>query len=170
MKYYFVDSMGSFVSIAGDSRLLKNIYLLNINTCNICGCRKVSISLKTGSYRAVARPLDTAHGHPVLVFDREGVLHVPLTVAAKEVTERTSSKTARTYLNSVLPFFTWMETDEWQVRAGNRWECPPEQIRQAVGDFLIQKLRCRVRPHKYGFQVVEVTQESRNTSGSFYRP
>jgi integrase len=32
-----------------------------------------------------------------------------------------------------------------------------------VNDYLIQKLRCRVRPHKYGFQVVEVTGESRNT-------
>jgi integrase len=53
--------------------------------------------------------------------------------------------------------------DEWQVRAGNRWDSPPEQVRQAVDDYLIQKLRCRVRPHKYGFQVVEVTGESRNT-------
>ncbi|HEY3367685.1 MAG TPA: site-specific integrase [Symbiobacteriaceae bacterium] len=88
---------------------------------------------------------------------------MPLTVAAKESAERTSGKTAQTYLSAALPFFTWLEVDEWQVRAGNRWDSPPEQLRQAVDDYLIQKLRCRVRPHKYGFQVVEVTGESRST-------
>jgi hypothetical protein len=51
----------------------------------------------------------------------------------------------------------------WQVRAGNRWDGPPAQVRQAVDDYLIQKLRCRVRPHRYGFEVVEVTGDSRNT-------
>jgi hypothetical protein len=88
---------------------------------------------------------------------------VPLTVAAKEVTERTSGKTVQTNLNAVLPFFTWLEAAEWQVRADNRWDSPPEQVRQAVDDYLIQKLCCRVRPHKYGFQAVEETGESRNT-------
>lgn len=111
----------------------------------------------------MTRPADVCHRHPALVFDRSGGLHVPLTVAAKEAVERTSGKTAQTYLSAVLPFFTWLELDEWQVRAGNRWDGPPEQLRQAVDDYLIQKLRCRVRPHKYGFQVVEVTADSRST-------
>jgi hypothetical protein len=104
-----------------------------------------------GIFRAVARPRNTNHRHSYLVFDRTGSLHVPLTVAAKEASERTSGKTAQTYLGAVLPFFTWLEMDEWQVRAGNRWDSPPEQVRQAVDDYLIQKLQCRVRSHKYGF-------------------
>lgn len=119
--------------------------------------------LVAGAYKAVSRPADISHRHPVLVFDRSGGLHVPLTVAAKEAAERTSRSTAQTYLNAVLPFFTWLELDEWQVRTGNLWDGQPEQVRQAVDDYLIQKLRCRVRPHKYGFQVVEVTGESRST-------
>jgi hypothetical protein len=86
-------------------------------------------------------------------------------VAAKEATERISGKTAL-YLNTVLPFFTWLEMDEWQVRAGKKWDSSPEQVRQAVDDYL-QKLRYRVRPHKYGSKVVEVTGESRNTLQAF---
>jgi hypothetical protein len=41
-----------------------------------------------------------------------GALHVPLNVAAKEVTERIGGKTAQMYLHAVLPFFTWLKTDE----------------------------------------------------------
>jgi hypothetical protein len=50
---------------------------------------------------------------------------MPLTVYAKDVAMATSTKTAKTYLSALLPFFTFQEADEWQVRAANRWDSPP---------------------------------------------
>lgn len=119
--------------------------------------------LRLGTYRAVSRPPDTSHRHPVLVFDRDDRLHLPLTVYAKEAATTTSDKTANTYLSAVLPFFTFLEVDEWQVRAERRWDGPVDQVRQAVHDYLGQCVRCRVRQHAHGFQLVEGTAESRTT-------
>ncbi|MBM7109650.1 tyrosine-type recombinase/integrase [Brevibacillus laterosporus] len=119
--------------------------------------------MNTGVYQAFVRPANTLHQHPVIVLDREGRLHLPLTVFVKEAMTAISNKSVRTYLSALLPFMTWLEVDDWQIRSGNRWDGPPEQVRQAVDDYLIQKLRCKVRQHKYGFQVVEITGESLST-------
>lgn len=64
-----------------------------------------------------ARPL---HGHPVLVFDYRNQLHVSLTVFAKEAKACLADGTDRTYLNAILPFFTFLEADEWQITAGTK--------------------------------------------------
>lgn len=117
----------------------------------------------TGAYKAIASSPDSCHGHSFLVFDREGMLHFPLTVAAKAFVDRTSVNTARTYINAVLPYFTWLETDRWQVRADRQWDDPPESVRQAIDDYLIQRLQCRVRAHQIGFQVVETLGDGRST-------
>ncbi|MBI4321483.1 MAG: hypothetical protein HY675_23570 [Chloroflexi bacterium] len=103
-----------------------------------------------GAYRFMARPKGEKHGHPVLVFDRQERLHVPLTVFAKEAAARVASGTAQTYLHAILAFFTYLEADEWQARAGRRWDGPPGEVRQAVDDYLVQRLRCKVRPHRLG--------------------
>ena len=51
-------------------------------------------------------------GHPVLVFDRRERLHLPLTVFAGEAVKRSSSGTARLYLNVLVPFFDGSRADE----------------------------------------------------------
>jgi hypothetical protein len=64
------------------------------------------------TYRIVRRPPDTRHGYPVIVFDRNNKIHLPLTVFAKEALAATSQGTANTYLNTILPFFSWLEIDQ----------------------------------------------------------
>jgi hypothetical protein len=81
----------------------------------------------------------------VLVFDRMKRLHFPLTVFAAEAVKRSSDSTARVYLNAVIPFLEWLERDESQCGAGRSWDDSPEAIRQGVGDYLVERLKCKVR-------------------------
>ncbi|GHP00430.1 hypothetical protein KSF_104770 [Reticulibacter mediterranei] len=116
-----------------------------------------------GTYRFVPRPADTEHQHPYLVFDGEDRLHFYLTVFAKEATAQLSVGTVRTYLYAILPFFTFLDTDRWQQRAACGWDAAPDAVRQAVDDYLVQHLRCKVRQHRQGFQLVSITQGTRST-------
>lgn len=119
------------------------------------------------SYWFVSRPPAADHRHPFLVFDSCDRLHFPLTVFAKEASYHLSPKTVQTYLYAVLPYFAWLDSDAWQVRAENRWDAPPRQIRQSVEDYLIQKLRCKVQPHHQGWKYVAITIGTRSTLRGF---
>src|SRR5262249_12643130 len=114
------------------------------------------------AFRIVTRKCANGQ-HPVLVFDLENRLHFPLAIFATEAVKRSSVGTARTYLNAVLPFFSWLETDEWQKRSGRRWDDAPEQIRLSVQDYLIARLKCKLKEHYAGFQLVSLTAGTRST-------
>lgn len=109
------------------------------------------------TYRIVTRK--GAHQHHVLVFDRENRLHVPLTIFAGEAVKRSSLGTARTYFNAAAPFFGWLESDDAQ----RKWNDAPEHIRQAVQDYLVERLKCKVKGHRTGFQLVSLTEGTPST-------
>lgn len=115
------------------------------------------------SYWFTSRPKGTEHQHPYLVFDGNDRLHFPLTHFGKEASHRLSPKTVQTYLHAILPFFWWLDTDSWQVRAGNTWDAPSKQVRQAVEDYLVSKLQCKVQPHQHGWKFVAITTGTRST-------
>jgi len=115
------------------------------------------------SYWFARRPTDVEHRHPFLVFDTQDRLHLPLTLFAKEASARVDLKTAQTYLYSLQPFFAWLDTDIWQVRAGRQWDNPPQQVRYAIDDYLVSQLRCKVLPHQRGWQYVAITVGTRST-------
>lgn len=96
----------------------------------------------------------------VLVFDQEKRLDFPLTVFAAEAAKRSSDSTARVYLNAVIPFFEWLAA---QGGAARSWDDPPEAIRQGVGDYLVERLKCKVREHHAGFQLVSLTDGTQTT-------
>lgn len=123
--------------------------------------------MKPKRYHFVTRPADVSHEHPVLVFDRQNHLHLPLTTFAKLAAVRVALATVLNYLYAILPFFSFLEEDEWQVRKGARWDSAPEVVRDAVTDYLAQRLRCQVREHRLGFQLVALTAGTRNTVGVF---
>jgi hypothetical protein len=103
------------------------------------------------SYWFVLRPKTVEHKHPVLVINAHDHLHLPLTTFAKEASTRVDPKTVQTYLYSLLPYFTWLDSDTWQVRAAHTWDAPPLQVRRAVDDYLVSKLQCKVLPHQQGW-------------------
>ena len=97
----------------------------------------------TPAYWFATRSKQVEHQHPYLVFDCQDRLHLPLTVYGKEASQRLSPKTVQTYLHAILPWFTWLETDAWQVRVGLTWNAPTLQVQQAVEDYLVSKLQCK---------------------------
>jgi len=115
------------------------------------------------SYWFTRRPEEVEHRHPFLVFDCHDQLHFPLTVFAKEACVRVEQETVQTYLYSMLPYFTYLETDVWQVRAGIVWNAASKQVRQAVDDYLVNKLQCKVQPHHYGWKSVSLTAGTRSS-------
>ena len=141
--------------------LLPETNLLHILQRTIFGKKRTTMA--KGTYRFVLRPPDAPHQHPYLVFDSQDHLHFHLTVFAKEAAIQLSASTARTYLYAVLPYFFFLDTDQWQQRAGSSWNTSPEQVRQSVDAYLVQKLGCKVREHRTGFQLVSITQGTRST-------
>lgn len=119
------------------------------------------------TYHFVPRPSNVPHQHPYLVFDGQDRLHFHLTIFAKEADAQLSTSTARVYLYALLPFFTFLDTDIWQQRTGRRWDSSPENVRQAIDDYLVQHLCCKVRAHDLGFQVLSITQGTRSTIRTF---
>lgn len=115
------------------------------------------------AYWFVPRPKEVEHRHPFLVFDGYGSLHLPLTIFGKEASHRLSPKTVQTYLHAILPFFSWLDTDAWQAHSGNTWNASPKQVRQAVEDYLVQKLQCHVQPHRQGWKFIALTAGTRST-------
>jgi hypothetical protein len=114
------------------------------------------------SFKFATRPSDVRHAHPILVFDACDHLHVPLTVFAKEAFRNTSTSTGRNYVRAILPYFTFLETDEWQVRAGRKWDDAPDDLRCSIADYLAQYLNARMRDHRLGFQLVSVGDGARS--------
>jgi len=107
------------------------------------------------------------HGYPVLVFDARDHISIPLTLFAREALRTKAAGTASAYLYAVLPFHTFLETDPWQQRAGHCRDGPPDQVRLAVADYLMQRLGCRVSEHQRGFQQVELTRDTLRSVGVF---
>ena len=89
-------------------------------------------------YWLAPRPKTVEHQHPFLVFDCHDRLHMPLTTFAKEAYTRVGPKTVQTYLYSIMPYFSWLDTDLWQQRAGVSWSAAPLQVRQAIDEYLVQ--------------------------------
>jgi integrase len=114
-----------------------------------------------GAYRFAIRPAAVEHAHPVLVFDGHDRLHLPLTEFAKDARARVSMSTALAYVRSLLPFFTDLDTQGGGD--GPRWNRPPAEVRRAVDDYLVRRLRCHVRAHRAGFQLVAITAGTRST-------
>ena len=88
-------------------------------------------------YWFARRPKSAEHQHPFLVFDAQDRLHLPLTAFAKEACSRLSPQTVPTYLYTLLPYFTWLDTDLWQVRMGQTWNAPQQQVRRSIDDYLV---------------------------------
>lgn len=114
-------------------------------------------SIKGGVYRFKQRPSENSHGHPVLVFDCESRIHLPLTVFAKAAFEQLAPATARVYLYTLLSFFTFIDQNVWQIKSGRGWDSEPGEVRKAVDDYLVNQLQCKVREHRLGFQLVAIT-------------
>ncbi len=115
------------------------------------------------SYWFTARPENVEHQHPFLVFDSQDRMHLPLTRFAKEARSRLDPKTVPTYLYALCPYFTWLDTNVWQVRMGQTWDALPTQVRRSIDDYLTQKLQCQILPQRQGWKYVKITTGTKST-------
>lgn len=115
------------------------------------------------AYWFAPRPPEVSHRHPFLVFDCQDQLHFELTVFGKEAAARVQKKTVEGYLRALLPFFTYLETDEWQVHTGQGWKSEPDSVRHAVEDYLVHQLHCVARQHHQGFLLVFKADQTHQT-------
>jgi len=86
-----------------------------------------------------------------------------LTRFGKEACARVGQKTVQVYLYAILPFFAYLDTETWQIRTGICWHDSPVRIRQAVEDYLIQRLQCKVQQHRDGWKYVMLTAGTRSS-------
>ena len=115
-----------------------------------------------GVFRYVSKPEGVTSCYPLLVVDVDGNPHLPLTQFYVKAKQWLSQGTARTYLNSLLPYFTYVTTDAWRRQRGDQWDSPPEDVQQCVRDYLMYRLGCQVRP-KETYAQVSLTAQSPNT-------
>lgn len=106
------------------------------------------------SFRVVERPSNTPHRFPFLAFDPRGRVHIPLTLFASEASRRLSKSTARAYVSVLNLFFLDLLQD------GNVWDAAPDVVRRQIADHLRGRLECKVRPHRLGIEVVNLTDRS----------
>ncbi len=64
----------------------------------------------------------------------------------------------RTYANALLPYFRYLETDPWRRQRADRWDGPPEVVRESVRDYLMLRLGCKVRLYESHALVKQTAQ------------
>jgi integrase len=114
------------------------------------------------SFRLVQRPAGIESRYSVVVVDGKGIPHLPLTAFYQHLQQQLSDGAARTYLNSLRPYFAYLATDEWRQRRGDRWDSTPEAVQESVRDYLLHYLGCKVRRHQT-YEEVSLTAHSPST-------
>ncbi|MEH7610598.1 tyrosine-type recombinase/integrase [Gottfriedia acidiceleris] len=102
----------------------------------------------------------------LLVFDHQTQPFLPLTEHYHDCIGRISKSSALSYLKCLLPFFNWL--DQFSNYQGKlvQWNDPPEAIRTAIEDYLMNEMVCKVR-EKDTFRFVNRTNKSPNTVNRF---
>ena len=113
-------------------------------------------------FRVVRRPEGVASRYAIVVVDYNGFPHRPLTTFYHELQHYIADGTARTYLNTLIPYFGYLTTDAWRLHRQDSWESPPEAIRESVRDYLVECLHCKAQP-KDTYQLVRLTVKSPST-------
>ncbi|MCD4646225.1 integrase [Bacillus mycoides] len=102
----------------------------------------------------------------LLVFNRQQQPFLPLTEHYHDCIRKISKSSALSYVQCLLPFFTWL--DQYSNYQGERvkWDDPPDILRVAVEDYLMNEMACKVR-EKDTFRFVNRTNKSSNTVNRF---
>jgi len=113
-------------------------------------------------FRAVRRPKDLSSPYALVVVDGSGIPHLPLTAFHHEMQRFLADGTAKTYPVTLLPYFDYLAADSWRQERKDRWDSPPEAVRESVRDFLVEQLHCKAQPRETD-QLIRLTRKSPST-------
>jgi len=118
--------------------------------------------IQSQQFRAVRRPKDPSSPYTLVVVDGSGIPHLPLTVFYHEMQRFLSEGTAKTYLATLLRYFDYLAADSWRRERKDRWDSPPQAVRESVRDFLVEQLHCKAQPQETD-QLIRLTGKSPST-------
>jgi integrase len=113
-------------------------------------------------FHIVRCPEGLASRYPLVVVDGDGFPHLPLTQFYHLTQHFLVEGTVRTYLQTLLPYFTYLATDEWRRQREDQWDSNPEAVRESIRDYLIHQLHCKARLHDT-YELVFLTGRSPST-------
>ena len=124
--------------------------------------------IKTSAKRfhLVARPPSIMSQFTHVVVDPDGMPHLALTEFFHDLWKRRGERTARTYLNMLLPYFTHLRMDAWCQERHTDWDQPPEEVRVVAETYLQERLGCKVDT-KDTYATIQLTVQSPNTTKLF---
>ncbi|WP_205169981.1 site-specific integrase [Bacillus pakistanensis] len=117
-------------------------------------------------YQYYYRPKGIKSRYELMVFYCESQPFLPLTDYYHDCIGRNNKSTALTYLNCLLPFFSWLDQSSNYQGKRVQWDQPPEAIRVAAEDYLRQEMGCKVRENET-FKFVNRTNRSPKTVSLF---
>jgi len=110
-------------------------------------------------FHIVRRPGGIVSQFERIVVDGQGHPHLALTRLYQQLRQELSDGTAHTYLSALFPYLTFLDSDPWRQQRQDQWDSPAERVREAVRDYLLQKLHCKVR--RYGmYEMVVLSAQS----------
>jgi len=113
-------------------------------------------------FHMVRKPEGIVSQFERIVVDGQGHPHLALTRLYQQLCQELSDGTAHTYLQALLPYFSFLEADPWRKQRQDRWDSAPESIRESVRDYLLKQLHCKVR--RYGmYEMVKLSAQSPST-------
>ncbi|MDF2085185.1 tyrosine-type recombinase/integrase [Bacillus pseudomycoides] len=104
--------------------------------------------------------------YKLLVFKASNEPFLPLTDFYDDVSKKISKSSAVSYLQCLLPFFSWLDKHSNYQGKLVQWSDGPEAIRIAVEDYLMGEMACKVR-EKDSFRFVNRSNKSPNTVHRF---
>ncbi|QED46776.1 tyrosine-type recombinase/integrase [Cytobacillus dafuensis] len=117
-------------------------------------------------YSYFYRPEGIESRFELLVFDCQNQPFLPLTEHYHDCIGRIDKSSALSYIQCLLPFFTWL--DQFSNYQGRQvqWDDSPDIIRIAIEDYLMNEMACKVRENDT-FRFVNRTNKSPNTVNRF---
>lgn len=122
--------------------------------------------MELSKYYYIYCPKDVKSRYHLLVFDRQNQPFLPLTDFYHDCKGRISESSALSYLQNLIPFFTWLDVYSKYQGETVLWNDEPDAIRISIEDYLREEMACKVR-EKDSFRFVNRTHKSPNTVNRF---
>ncbi|EPC8419426.1 site-specific integrase [Bacillus wiedmannii] len=118
------------------------------------------------SYYHLRCPKGVQSRYKLLVFTPNNKVFLPLADFHDDVSRKNSESSALSYLQCLMPFFTWLDKHSNYQGKRVQWSDSPEAIRVAVEDYLMNEMACKVREKNF-FRFVNHSNKSPNTVHRF---